>query len=393
MNRHVVYVSRLMDRKNFKSLFINRETMPGQQAQKFHRLMVQGLIGNDVEVDVLSGPPITNQNCSRKMVFLKKCTENGISYRYVPTVNIPIIRNLCQLLFSFIYVCVECLKSDTLVICDVLQGSIAYGSSVACMLFRKPCVGIVTDLPEMLVTGASDKYVTMVNRVLAQCSHYVFLTEYMNVAVNSGKKPYVVIEGISDSEINKKIMAMKTQPSKAGITVCMYAGMLEEKYGVKALVEAFLQAGVETAELHIYGNGSYAPELKDISEHNANIVYHGSVLIEEVEKAELQADLLINPRPSTEEFTKFSFPSKNMEYMASGTPALITRLPGIPDEYYKYVYVFDDESVQGMAETIRTVLSLPRESRRELGRQAQLFVINKKNEIVQAKTLIDALFS
>ena len=52
---------------------------------------------------------------------------------------------------------------------------------------------------------------------------------------------------------------------------------------------------------------------------------------------ELKATLLVNPRPTTEEFTIYSFPSKNMEYMASGTPLLTTKLPGMPEEYHQYV--------------------------------------------------------
>ena len=60
------------------------------------------------------------------------------------------------------------------------------------------------------------------------------------------------------------------------------------------------------------------------------------------------ATLLINPRFSNEEYTKYSFPSKNMEYMASGTPILTTKLPGMPKEYYEYIYLFEEESIEGM---------------------------------------------
>ena len=46
---------------------------------------------------------------------------------------------------------------------------------------------------------------------------------------------------------------------------------------------------------------------------------------------------------------KYSFPSKNMEYMVSGTPVLTTRLPGMPMEYYPYVYFIEEESADGIA--------------------------------------------
>ena len=38
----------------------------------------------------------------------------------------------------------------------------------------------------------------------------------------------------------------------------------------------------------------------------------------------------VNPRQNNEEFTKYSFPSKTMEYLASGVPVVAYKLDGIP---------------------------------------------------------------
>ena len=45
-----------------------------------------------------------------------------------------------------------------------------------------------------------------------------------------------------------------------------------------------------------------------------------------------KATILVNPRQPVGDFTKYSFPSKTIEYMASGTPLLMYKLPGIPEE-------------------------------------------------------------
>ena len=63
-------------------------------------------------------------------------------------------------------------------------------------------------------------------------------------------------------------------------------------------------------ELHIYGSGPYAGELTGVTQAQPNVVYHGTVMNDVVVQAELDADLLINPRPTPEEFTKCSFPSR-----------------------------------------------------------------------------------
>ena len=90
-------------------------------------------------------------------------------------------------------------KTDA-VICDVLNASVAFGASFAAHLKRKPFVGIVTDHPRMMVTGSGKKYIRMVERVIQNCTHYVFLTEQMNKTLNHKEKPYVIIEGVSDQK-------------------------------------------------------------------------------------------------------------------------------------------------------------------------------------------------
>ena len=77
--------------------------------------------------------------------------------------------------------------------------------------------------------------------------------------------------------------------------------------------------------------------------------------------------------------------------MVSGTPLLTTRLPGMPEEYYSYVYFFDDESVEGMTEAFSRVLALPDNELSEKGRQAKEFVLKEKNNISQARKVISFL--
>ena len=108
---------------------------------------------------------------------------------------------------------------------------------------------------------------------------------------------------------------------------------------------------------------------------------------------ELRATLLINPRPTNEDYTQYSFPSKNMEYMASGTPVLTTKLPGMPQEYYPYVYLLEDESAEGMAKALKEILSKPAEELSQKGSETKKFVMEQKNNISQAKRLLDMLIT
>lgn len=379
------YVSSTMDEQDFEEMFRNCSTMPGQQAQKYNRLMIQGLSENGAEVKVVSARPIPVQNCFSKYIPTKRTIHGTVKYLYLPILNIKPFKAFWQLISSFFLILFD--KCDA-VILDVLNASVSYGAVTAACLKKKPCIGIVTDLPELMVTGTGKSYSKLVWNTLNKCSGYVLLTKAMNYRVNPEGKPYVIIEALCDSRI-KPVDTNEGHTNK--VKKCMYAGLLDERYGVKNLVDGFIIASIEDVELHIYGDGPYAEELKKLVIEHQNVIYHGTVLINEVVEAELDADLLINPRPTHEEFTKYSFPSKNMEYMASATPVLTTDLPGMPEDYKEYVYLIKDENAQGIAKALKDVMSIDMESRIRKGQRARQFVLNHKNNVIQSRKVMEMI--
>lgn len=50
--------------------------------------------------------------------------------------------------------------------------------------------------------------------------------------------------------------------------------------------------------------------------------------------------------------------------MSTGTPTVLPRLGGIPEDYFQYVYVLEEENSQGVAELIRRVLAYSVEERK-----------------------------
>ena len=64
-------------------------------------------------------------------------------------------------------------------------------------------------------------------------------------------------------------------------------------------------------------------------------------------------------------------------------------LPGIPDEYYKFVYTFDDKRKGGLAESLRFVLNKTEDELKNMGKEAQNFVFSEKNNLIQTKKVAD----
>ena len=122
-----------------------------------------------------------------------------------------------------------------------------------------------------------------------------------------------------------------------------------------------------------------------------NISYGVMLLSSEIVEKEQQASLLVNPRPTGEAYVKYSFPSKTMEYMASGTPVLTTVLPGMPEEYYPYVYFIREESAEGICKALRQVFSQEEDERFRKGCAAREFVLESRNNVSQGRKILEML--
>lgn len=382
----VIYASCLMSERKIQRTFQNATDYDGFQVQKFHRLLVEGFKLNNCKVAALTVLPVTRNNTNKKLYLDEIEKNNGIVYHYPMVINLPIIKHIFAItasMFSFISIAKK--NKDIVLIADCLNKSVALGSVLGAKIMKVPSVGIVTDLPDMLL-GKKDRINNWIVRLYDQ---YILLTEQMNdyiiANITHKQKPYIIVEGMVDIDMGKKSISEQKKYSKK---VCMYAGILDRKYGIEMLVKGFDKANIPDSELHIYGDGEYKDELLEICKKKSNIKYFGLKPNSYIVKEQQKATLLVNPRPSDEEFTKYSFPSKNMEYMASGTPALMTRLPGMPEEYLEYVYILEDESIDGMAEKMKEILNLSKEENMEKGRKAKEYVLKKKSNINQAERVM-----
>jgi len=381
---HIIYAVTTCSDRIYKQLFSEVKVKPAFQSQKYHRLLIEGLAAG-TKVDVVANPPVNRSVLSENFVVLPREEEGGACYRYIPAIRNPFLK-AAAVGFGTFFRTLFLIRKDSAVIVDGLNRVTALSAMLAARLRGKPCVGIVTDLPDMLSGSRFSK--GMANFVIRHCTHYVLLTEAMNSYLNRKNKPYVILEGHADITMQDRVPSMekKTDPR-----VCFYAGGVSRQYGLANLVEGFRNADIPNTRLHIYGPGDYVKELQQIAAEDDRIFYGGMLLNTEIVEKEQEATLLINPRPTDEEYVKYSFPSKTMEYMASGTPVLTTVLPGMPKEYYPYVFLLEDETAEGIAQVLPELLAKSQEELFEKGCQARAFVLDQRNNLVQAQKIIQML--
>lgn len=393
----ILYLSVLTSKKVLKYAAEREPRFAGYAPQKFHRLLTHGLVKGGTKVKAIS----TFYQPSVGFGWHHRSdNEDGVGFRYIPSPNMGALRHTWLIIYCFFTVlCFGMFgRKRKVLVCDVLNISACIGAVAAARLLGLRRVGIMTDMPGLMVSRSASSqshkdstkpsFTTRLNKsILSKFTHYVFLTEQMNAVVNTHHSPYIIMEGLVDGETIEKTINQEVSSKR----IVLYAGGLHERYGLKLLTEAFMQTDLPDAELWLYGSGPFANELPEYEHEDSRIHYWGIQPNEVIVEAERKATLLVNPRPTHEEFTQYSFPSKNMEYMVSGTPLLTTKLPGMPKEYYPFVFLFDEETTKGYAKKLNELLSLPREELSNYGRKAQQWVLKHKNNTVQAERLLQLI--
>lgn len=159
---------------------------------------------------------------------------------------------------------------------------------------------------------------------------------------------FLCVEGGIDQDVYDYFepASADEQRQENSITTYMYAGILEPVTGVDMLLKAFSRNNNPDIRLNISGKGSFQKLVEDAAKQDDRITYLGCVPYEEYLSNLKQADVLVNPRNMNLPENENNFPSKIMEYLATGKPIISTRFPGW-EKYNEYI-AFCESTVDGL---------------------------------------------
>lgn len=393
----ILYFGTVCHIDHYEKLIKNCKKKPTVATVVFESALLEGFQKNGAEVEIHSFPMVPTFPNSRLLHFggteeLLKC---GYPCRWLNTVNIPFLKQWSRRADAR-----RILKrwarenaGDGVILTYSIPPFLAKDIVEFGRKYRVKTAAIVPDLPanmylnhkgNPLVDAVKNRYLNRSLQYQAAFDGYIYLAEAMRDAIAPGK-PYMVMEGILNA-------GSVPDCPKASPRAVMYAGRLHEKYGVMNLVDAFDRLHMPDTELWLFGEGTAVADIQERAKQNPQIRYFGRVSREEILRREAEATLLVNPRSVKDAFTRYSFPSKTIEYMYSGTPLLTTKLEGIPEEYFDYVFSAEDNDPALLADALRDALSLPEDALREMGAKARRFICERKNAAAQSKRILHFLW-
>lgn len=194
--------------------------------------------------------------------------------------------------------------------------------------------------------------IAVMTKLMRDVDTFVLLTEQMKEALPVGDKPYRVIEGIITVDELERSRASSGRKQPHDTVDVVYTGKLNERFGVKNLVDAFCMIEDPTYRLVLCGRGDCEDHIREKSRSDSRIRYLGQVTADEARRRTGDADVLVNPRQNNEEYTKYSFPSKNIEYLLSGNLVVAYKLDGMPEDYRQFITLVKDNTLESLKTAI-----------------------------------------
>lgn len=373
-------------------------------ANRFQWALLKGLQPIVKKIDGLSVPfiaPFPNGSKFFVSPFVCELSEHGIRSFYRPFINLWGYRSVSRLhsLKRFMR------KNNA----DVVSNSsvvIAYSCHTPILgaaIFAKKlnpklhvCL-VVPDLPQYMNLNEKKfflyKFLKEIdNRALSKLTQhvdsFVLLTKQMRAPLNIGCKPSVILEAIALSEELEANVSRDATMKISAKRIITYTGTLNYKFGIMNLVRAFQEIKGDDLELCICGSGEAESDIQAASQLDRRICYKGVLSAEATREIQRNSSVLVNPRKKDGEYTKYSFPSKNMEYLLSGRPVVAYKLEGIPDDYDDFfVYVLGDTN-NALRDAISRALSLSPEEVLQRRDATFLFLKEHKTERIAAARIM-----
>lgn len=397
----ILLLGSLISAAQMEQLNSNSKEKASVAPVNYETMLAKGLVENGAKVDALSVPAVAAfpHSIYKQIEEKQETIANNIQIQWVPFINIQglkqftIKRNVETLLKKWLQENKD--VKDKVVLMYSIYPPYTEPAVRLCKEYGCHLSAVITDLPEYMYSWKNMKgirgwYSKRVSEKMLElqgrCDSYILFTKPMVAKMGIEDKPYMVSEGFCDASIFDDIPDQEKYPRKT----IVYGGNLSRLYGIQNLVKGFMQTNLD-AELHLYGAGGDAAFIEECAKKDSRIKFFGRVDRNTLLVALKKAHLLVVNKPTADDYSNYSFSSKILEYMASGTPLLTTKVGGMPEEYYDYFYFFDEESIEGIKCSLEKIINFSDKQLEDKGIFARTFAVKNKNYQYMTSTIASFL--
>jgi glycosyltransferase involved in cell wall biosynthesis len=392
----VLYIGKMCDEDIYKMREIKQQ--PYFVAQYMYEKALFDEMDNSDKICLTPISIYQTEYFPKDRLFIRFNKNNNYRFRYLSFINLPILRELSYFIAAIVEIYKWKSSNHSRKKCIYSSTHFAPVSAAVILIgyiLKIPKIITFTDLS--LFTYSKERikkmsllkrivikpYIKLINYLQTRYDSYILFSKAMNKIVNKRNKPSIVIEGIyNNQDLSSEIINRKSN-------VIAHAGTLNREVGIEKILNVFSLLEDPNLELWLIGKGDMVSEIISRSKEDTRIKFLGYMPRNQVFNKLKEASLLVNLRNPEDVYTRYSFPSKMFEYMASGTPVLTTRIEGIPEEYYQYVFSINTNDNKEIAKKINRIFNMSSEYLTDFGKKAEKFIFENKNSKKQTEKIID----
>ena len=353
----------------------------------------------DVDLKTISVRPVAPFPKDKALLYRKgKESIYGANISEVRFINVPILKQYSQSheVYKALRHKLKGLSPEnTIILTYNLYPQLGVPAIKTMKRYGYKVVSLIADLPIDYATNRGilgnyiyNQYNIKTEQLIKQLLYAVVLNKFA-AQIYAPNANYIVVDGgvdlLENSDVNPPQKLTYTDKN------LLYCGSLHHYSGALTLAKAMKYIDDETIFLDIYGCGEDEDRIKALAKQDIRIRYHGVVDNDTVIQKQKEAYVLVNPRPINDPISKVTFPSKIFEYMISGTPVLSTRLFGFTDDYFGKLIFTEDDTVQGIANGIKSIIGMSDDQLLRYVQESYRFIVTQRSWKKQTERIITYL--
>lgn len=324
---------------------------------------------------------------------------NGLTISLLPFLNLPFIRPLTVglvVLVSLLFWGWHQRKSNRVVLTFNLTEPSGLFTLVGSRLIGAKAIAAVTDInvPGQTVSATLARRLDfwLQRRLIPRFDGLIVVTKRI-IEDFAPDKPFVRIEGGVNGAVLQRFDAHPGKFTGGSPFTIVAAGSLDEANGFIELLEAFSLLPGDNYCLRIAGAGPLEGMIRRAAEEDVRIQYCGYLPLDEVLALYQTADVLVNMRVTQRIKTDYFFPSKLIEYLASGIPVITTCTGHVEEEYAEIAFLLKDETPEALARIIEHVASMDPRLRAQKGQAAREYIRTRNTWEAQGHRVVEFIRS
>lgn len=396
-NTQILYIGSFLENGRESDFWKNSKGMMVLSGDKFQKTFLDGFKFFPNTIDyIINLPAIGSFPFRYKKIWINSSSfkYNDIKGENCSFLNLSIIKEISiyqKLKRKLLDWCLQnIMDKKTIIVYSIMEPYLKAAIEAKKRYPEIKICCIVLDLPEFfdeqktyLHFALNKMTASAIYNMIPLVDYFIVLTEQMVFALNIENKPWLLLEG-HYKPIERKILPKERK-------TILYTGKLDTRFGISDLINAFSNIQDKDYRLWICGDGTERKSVEKATIKDNRISYFGMIKPDKVLEMQTQATLLVNPRKCEGSYTMYSFPSKTLEYMASGTPVVMYPLEGMPKEYYQYLVIVPDNSNKTLSDLLVEWCEKDQNYLNAFGEKAKQFILNNKITSIQGQRTYEFL--